>query len=268
VTRTADPYAVLGVSYAASRQPDPRIAATIRAALGGARTVVNVGAGAGSYEPPDVRLTAVEPSAVMIGQRSLRAAPAVRAVAEQLPFPDDAFDAALAVLTVHHWRSASAGLAELRRVARAQVVLTWDPEITSRFWLLTDYLPQIPAHERGLACLDAVCAGLRAPGPAGASGGADVGEVSVQPVLVPADCTDGFLGAYWRRPEAYLRPQVRAAISSLSLIDQDEVRAAMRRLAADLASGRWQDRHADLLSRSELDLGYRIVRSPAGAPFR
>ena len=260
MTRTADPYAVLGVSYAASRQPDPRIAATIRAALGGARTVVNVGAGAGSYEPPDVRLTAVEPSAVMIGQRSLRAAPAVRAVAELLPFPDDAFDAALAVLTVHHWRNASAGLAELRRVARAQVVLTWDPEITSRFWLLTDYLPQIPAHERGLACLDAVCAGL-------GQGDAAV-ELTVHPVLVPADCTDGFLGAYWRRPEAYLRPQVRAAISSLSLIDQDEVRAAMRRLAADLASGRWQDRHADLLSRTELDLGYRIVRSPAGAPFR
>ena len=262
MTRTADPYAVLGVSYAASRQPDPRIAAMIRAALGGARTVVNVGAGAGSYEPQDVRLTAVEPSAVMIGQRPLRAAPAVRAVAEQLPFPDEAFDAALAVLTVHHWRSASAGLAELRRVARAQVVLTWDPEITSRFWLLTDYLPQVPAHERGLACLDAVCAGLRAAGP---SGGA---EVSVQPVLVPADCTDGFLGAYWRRPEAYLRPEVRAAISSLALIDQDEVRAAMRRLAADLASGRWQDRHGHLLSHDELDLGYRIVRSSAGAPSR
>jgi SAM-dependent methyltransferase len=265
VTRTADPYAVLGVSYAASRRPDPRIGAMIRAALGGARTVVNVGAGAGSYEPPDVRLTAVEPSAVMIGQRPRRAAPAVRAVAEQLPFPDDAFDAALAVLTVHHWRSASAGLAELRRVARAQVVLTWDPEITSRFWLLTDYLPQIPVHERGLACLDAVCAGLQADGPAGLGRG---GEVSVQPVLVPADCTDGFLGAYWRRPEAYLRPEVRAAISSLSLIDQDEVGAAMRRLRADLASGRWQDLYSDLLTRTELDLGYRLVvssKSPRSA---
>jgi SAM-dependent methyltransferase len=262
VTGTADPYAVLGVCYAASRQPDPRIAAMIRAALGGARTVVNVGAGTGSYEPGDVRLTAVEPSGVMVGQRPPRAAPAVRAVAEQLPFPDNAFDAALAVLTVHHWRSPSAGLAELRRVAPTQVVLTWDPEITSRFWLLTDYLPQIPALERGLACLDAVCAGLRTAGP-GASGGT---EVSVQPVLVPADCTDGFLGAYWRRPEAYLRPEVRAAISSLSLIDQDEVGAAMRMLGADLASGRWHDRHADLLSRTELDLGYRLVRSSAGAP--
>jgi len=257
-------YSTLAVDYANVRRPDPRIGAQLVAALGSARTVLNVGAGTGSYEPADVRLTAVEPSAVMIGQRPASAAPAVRAMAEQLPFPDDAFDAALAVLTVHHWRSASAGLAELRRVARTQVVFTWDPEITSRFWLLTDYLPQIPAHERGLACLDAVCSGLRAPGP-GASGDT---EVSVQPVLVPADCTDGFLGAYWRRPEAYLRPQVRAAISSLSLIDQDEVRAAMRRLAADLASGRWQDRHADLLTRTELDLGYRIVRSPAGAPFR
>ncbi len=257
--QTADPYAVLGVSYAASRQPDPRIAAIIRAALGSARTVVNVGAGAGSYEPPDVRLAAVEPSAVMVGQRPLRAAPGVRARAENLPFPDDAFDAALAVLTVHHWRSAAAGLAELRRVARCQVVLTWDPEITSRFWLLTDYLPQIPAHERGLACLDAVCAGL-------AHGDAAV-ELTVHPVLVPADCTDGFLGAYWRRPEAYLRPAVRAAISSLSLIDQDAVRAAMSRLAADLASGRWQARHGGLLTRGELDLGYRLVVAQQRSPL-
>jgi SAM-dependent methyltransferase len=244
-----DPYAVLGISYAARRQPDPRIAAVIRAALGPARTVVNVGAGAGSYEPPDVRLVAVEPSPVMVAQRPGHAAPAVRARAEQLPFPDDAFDAALAVLTVHHWRSAVGGLAELRRVSGRQVVLTWDPEVTSRFWLLTEYLPQIPALERGLACLDAVCAGLRPGG----------GKVSVHPVLVPADCTDGFLGAYWRRPEAYLQPAVRAAISSLSRIDQDEVRAAMARLAADLASGRWEDRHRDLTTRAELDLGYRLV---------
>lgn len=266
MTQAADPYAVLGASYAASRQPDPRIAAVIRAALGSARTVVNVGAGAGSYEPPDVRLAAVEPSAVMVGQRPLRAAPPVRALAENLPFPDDAFDAALAVLTVHHWRSAAAGLAELRRVARCQVVLTWDPEVTSRFWLLTDYLPQIPAHERGLACLDAVCAGLGQGDSPGRGAGDVAVELTVHPVLVPADCTDGFLGAYWRRPEAYLRPAIRAAISSLSLIDQDAVRAAMSRLAADLAIGRWQARHRGLLTRGELDLGYRLVVARQRSP--
>jgi Methyltransferase domain len=244
-----DPYAALGVAYAARRQPDPRIAALIHAALGDSRTVVNVGAGTGSYEPPDVGVVAVEPSPVMIGQRQRCAAPAVRALAEHLPFPARAFDAALAVLTVHHWCSAAAGLAEMRRVARMQVVLTWDPDVTSRFWLVTDYLPQILVHERGLACLDAVRAGLRA----------GTADVTVVPVLVPADCADGFLGAYWRRPGAYLRPAVRAAISSLSLLDQQVVGSAMTRLAADLSSGRWRERHGDLLARRELDLGYRLV---------
>jgi len=249
VTASTDPYSALGVSYTASRKPDPRIAARIRAALGDARTIVNVGAGAGSYEPAGLRVVAVEPSAVMVGQRPPGAAPAIRALAERLPFPDDAFDAALAVLTVHHWRSAAAGLAQLRRVARRQVVLTWDPQVTSRFWLVRDYLPQIAPHERGLACLDAVRAEL-------GRGGA---RVVVQPVPVPGDCADGFLGAYWRRPDAYLRAQARAGISSLSLLDQRAVRAAMRRLGADLASGRWYRRHGALLAMSELDLGYRLV---------
>lgn len=249
MTAATDPYAVLGVSYAARRQPDPRIAAHIRAALGGARTVLNVGAGTGSYEPRGPRIVAVEPSPVMIGQRPPRAAPAIRAMAESLPFPDDTFDAALAVLTVHHWRSAAAGLAELRRVAPRQVVLTWDPEVTSQFWLVTDYLPQIPRHERGLACLDTIRAGLARDG----------AEVRVHTVGVPGDCADGVLGAYWRRPDAYLTPGTRSAISSLSLIDQRVVQAAMDRLAADLAGGRWHERHGALLTRDELDLGYRLV---------
>jgi SAM-dependent methyltransferase len=249
MTAAGDPYAVLGTSYATRRRPDPRIASLIWAALGDARTVINVGAGTGSYEPPGLRVAAVEPSEVMIGQRPAAAAPVVRAAAEHLPFADQVFDAALAVLTVHHWASAAAGLAELCRVARRQVVLTWDPAVFAEFWLVRDYLPQIAEYERTLACLTVVGEEL-------ARGGA---ELAISPVPVPGDCADGFLGAYWRRPEAYLEPAVRAAMSGIALIDQDAVTAASRRLADDLASGRWHERNGRLLKRSEIDLGYRLV---------
>ena len=254
MTAVRDPYAGLGISYARQRRPDPRIAAQINAALGDARTVVNVGAGTGSYEPADRSVLAVEPSLVMLGQRPSRAAPAVRAPAESLPFPDRAFDVAMAVLTVHHWTSPAAGLAELRRVAGRQVVLTWDPVVTSQFWLVDDYLPEIAERERELACLSVVQAGLGAGGR----------EVHVQVVPVAGDCRDGVLGAYWRRPEAYLKPEIRAAMSGIALLDQQTVRAGLGRLAADLASGRWHERYGQLLGRDELDLGYRLV--VAGPP--
>jgi SAM-dependent methyltransferase len=249
MTLHSDPYAALGNRYAARRVPDPRISGLIAAELGGARTVLNVGAGTGSYEPTDQRVVAIEPSETMIRQRPAAAAPLVRGVAENLPFADQAFDAALAVLTVHHWASAPAGLAEMRRVARRQMVLTWDPEIFAGFWLVRDYLPQIAAHERTLACLAVVKREL-------ARGGQ---EMVTREVLVPGDCTDGFLGAYWRRPHAYLAPGIRASMSGIAQLDQDAVTAAIRQLAADLASGRWHDRHGHLLERTELDLGYRLV---------
>jgi SAM-dependent methyltransferase len=249
MTTATDPYAVLGSSYASRRQPDPRIARLIRAALGDARTVINVGAGTGSYEPADLRVTAVEPSPVMIAQRPAGAAPVLRGTAEDVPFADRSFDAALAVLTVHHWRDPAAGLAELRRVAGRQVVLTWDPAVFARFWLVQDYLPQIAEHERGLATLDVIAAGLACDGR----------PVTIRPVLVPADCADGFLGAYWRQPEAYLDPAVRAAMSGIALLDQHAVAAGIGRLAADLAAGRWHRRHGQLLTRADLDLGYRLV---------
>lgn len=249
MTAAGDPYAVLGNAYAIRRRPDPRIAGLISAALGDARTVVNVGAGAGSYEPGDRRVAAVEPSPVMIRQRPAAAAPAVQGRAESLPFADQSFDAALAVLTVHHWASAPAGLAELRRVAGRQLVLTWDQEIFAGFWLVRDYLPEIAEHEKPLACLAVVRAEL-------ARGRR---EVTTRDVPVPADCTDGFLGAYWRRPQAYLDPAIRASMSGLALLDAGAVTAASRRLAADLASGRWHARHGHLLGRPELDLGYRLV---------
>jgi SAM-dependent methyltransferase len=194
-------------------------------------------------------VVAVEPSLGMIAQRPATAAPVVRAAAERLPFADGSFEAALASLTVHHWTDAAAGLAELRRVAPArQVVLTWDPDVTERrFWFARDYLPESLARERdlGLAAVDTVAAALS--------------PVRVEVVPVPWDCTDGFYGAYWRRPEAYLLPVVRGAISALALLDEDVVDRAVRRLASDLSTGRWQDRYADLLALDELDLGYRLV---------
>lgn len=240
-----DPYRTFGRGYAEVRRPDPRIARQLHAALGDAATVVNVGAGAGSYEPANLQVLAVEPSVTMLRQRGPDAAPAVRATAEALPCGDDRFDVALALLTVHHWRDPVAGLAELRRVARRQVVLTWDVEVMARYWLVADYLPEITARERRLATVDTVLDVF------------DGAEVRV--VEVPWDCTDGFLAAYWRRPAAYLDDGVRAGMSGVAALPDSVVRPAMARLAEDLRTGAWQRRHGDLLSRESLDVGYRLV---------
>lgn len=226
------------------RRPEPRIAARIAAALGDARSVVNVGAGAGSYEPEDREVVAVEPSGEMVRQRAAEAAPAVRGRAEQLPFRDRAFDAAMAVLTIHHWTDVARGLAEIRRVARERVViLTWDPEHPG-FWLVRDYFPEIHEFDRRtFPSLETLRAAF--------------GPIEVRPVPVPADCVDGFLGAYWRRPEAYLDEGARGAISSFPRLNNVEARIA--RLRAHLADGTWHARNADLLALDELDIGYRLV---------
>lgn len=238
---------MIGNGYAAARRPDARVEALIRAGLGDAGSVLNVGAGAGAYEPPDLSVVAVEPSPVMLAQRPAGAAPAVRGVAEALPFRDGRFDATTAIFTVHHWADPARGLAELRRVARRQVVLTWDPELTVRsFWFGRDYLPEAQERERGLPTVDAVVAGL-GPG------------ARVVAVPVPHDCTDGFFAAYWRRPQAYLDPAVRAGMSATALLEPAVVDAAVARLRADLADGTWQQRYGDLLAETELDVGYRLV---------
>ncbi len=218
------------------------------AAVGEAGTVLDVGSGAGSYEPVGPIVVAVEPSTVMIAQRSPAAAPVVRAVAEALPVADGAVDVATAILTHHHWSDPARGFAELRRVSRRQVVLTWDPASTAGFWLVRDYLPEVLEHEFGLATLDAA---VRALGPG----------ATVRPVPVPHDCVDGFLASYWRRPHAYLDPAVRAGMSGLALLDQLVVDRAMGRLEADLDDGTWASNNADLADRSDLDCGYRLVVS-------
>jgi SAM-dependent methyltransferase len=241
-------YNQIGVSYSATRRPDPRVGALIRAALGDARSVINVGAGSGSgsYEPAETVL-AVEPSPVMIGQRQAGVAPVVQARAEALPVADKAADAAMALLTVHHWSDLEAGVAELRRVARRRiVVLTWDQEVTREFWLLREYLPEAAAFDDARAMPVDRLARL-------------LGGARIEPVLVPHDCVDGFGVAYWRRPEAYLDPVVRAGMSILAQPGDSMLRPGLDRLAADLASGRWQQRHADLLQLNEFDGGYRLL---------
>lgn len=235
-------YDTIGLNYADLRRPDPRIAALIECALGGAETVLNVGAGTGSYEPSGRRVTALEPSATMIAQRPVGAAPAIQGHAEALPFPDDSFDAAMAVLTVHHWSDQPQGLRELRRVARGPVaVLTFDP--LARPWL-TDYLPE-------LAVLD------EAQMPAIGDYARHLGPVDIQPVPVPRDCSDGFLYAYWARPAAYLDPRIRTGSSSFWKLPAAQ--AGLARLERDLASGAWHERHGHLLEQDALDVGYRLI---------
>ena len=237
-------YDTIGLDYARLRHPDLRIAAVIRAALGPATTVLNVGAGAGSYEPSDAVVTAVEPSTEMIRQRpTTRPANVVQGAAEALPFADSTFDAAMAVLTVHHWRDPARGLAEMRRVTRGPVVLlTYDPAFRD-FWLF-DYFP-------GLVALD----DERMP-PISAYEGW-LGPVEITKVAIPHDCTDGFLCAYWRRPAAYLDARVRAGMSSFWALD--DITAGLERLCADLDSGAWARAHGDLLDIEARDCGYRLV---------
>lgn len=241
----ADRYDTIGRTYASRRREEPAWAHAISQALGGARRVINVGAGTGNYEPRDAIVLAVEPSSTMLAQRAADAAPAVRGVAEALPVPDDSFDAALAILTVHHWRDAHHGLRELARVARRQVVVTWDPAASSGYWLNRDYLPELFEHEAAISSLRDVL---------------DVLDVlEVRTMEVPRDCVDGFLGAQWATPQDYLDPAVRAAMSGLALLDQGVVNDAMARLARDLADGTWERRNAELATLASLDTGFRLV---------
>ena len=241
-------YDMIGVDYANLRKPDPRIAAQIVGALGNTRTVLNVGAGTGSYEPSGRQVTALEPSAEMIAQRGAGAAPAVQGQAESLPFADNSFDAAMGVLTIHHWTDQAKGLAEMRRVARDRVVLlTFDPAFRGAWQM--DYWPQLVAlDEAKMPPLDFYAKHL--------------GEVEILPVPIPHDCSDGFLYAYWRRPAAYLDPRIRKGSSSFWLLDS--LQDGFERLEADLASGAWECENATILGQDSYDAGYRLVTVRVG----
>ena len=248
-------YDTIGVDYAELRKPDARIAARIEAALGRAETVLNVGAGTGSYEPAGRRVTAVEPSIEMIRQRPASAGEAVQAGAEDLPFEDGSFDASMAVLTIHHWSDQAKGLAEMRRVTRGPIVILPSDPAFRGFWL-ADYIPE-------LAALD------EAQMPRMSDYRDWLGPVDVSTVPIPHDCRDGFLCAYWRRPAAYLDPRIRAAMSSFWALGEI-ASEGLGRLEQDLDSGAWERRYGGLLAREECDCGYRLVvargRGAEGAP--
>ena len=237
-------YDTIGVTYTVTRRTEPRIASQIWAALGDAQTVLNVGAGTGSYEPPGRNVTAVEPSAVMRAQRGADAAPCVDAVAESLPFEDQSFDAAMAVATIDHWQDPIAGLREMRRVARRVVVFTKDFSDPGVFWLDRDYLPE---H-----------ADLRVGRPPMAELVRSIGA-RVEPVLIPWDCADGFYEAYWRRPAAYLDEHVRCGMSIWARVGPDAEQCAVHSLHDDLASGRWAERNRDLAGLDAAELGLRLL---------
>ena len=238
-------YDSIGLNYADLRRPDARIARRIEDALGGARTVLNVGAGSGSYEPVSKQITAVEPSMEMTKQRPDSTVRVVQASAEDLPFDDNFFDASMASLTIHHWSDKEKGVSEMRRVTRDKIVfLTFDPTFRG-FWL-ADYFPALVTLDEGqMPELSAYENWL--------------GAVKVSAVPIPHDCTDGFLAGYWRRPAAYLDERVRAAMSSFWALG--DVSKELHKLETDLKDGSWQRRYADLLNLQELDCGYRIVET-------
>lgn len=239
-------YDRIGATYTTTRRADPRIAAAIGRAIGDARTIVNVGAGAGAYEPADLSVVAIEPSLQMIRQRPPGSKKVVQASAGALPFASASFDAALAVLTLHHWTDWRRGLDEMRRVARRIIIFTFDPEAAGSFWLTRKYFPEIAERDRQTCpSIDQIAAHL--------------GACQVEHVPVPHDCADGFLAAYWRRPEAYLNPTVRGGISGFALLDREAVERGVALLSRDLESGRWAEQFDYLRRLESLDVCYRLL---------
>jgi SAM-dependent methyltransferase len=236
-------YDNIGRTYSRYRESDPRIAGAIALALEGCASILNVGAGGGSYEPASKSVVALEPSRTMIAQRPQGAEPVVQGIAESLPFRDRRFDAVLGVLTVHHWTDKEKGFSECRRVARSRVVfLTIDFDTCARFWLF-DYFPELIVDRFIFPNIERYADSF--------------GSVELISVPIPADCRDGFLGAYWKRPRAYLDPLVRGSISTFSKIGN--IDANLRRLELDIESGAWQRRYSGLQDLTEVDLGYRLM---------
>lgn len=247
----ADRYDVIGAEYSRTRREDPRLAALIQAALGEARTIVNVGAGTGSYEPRDRYVLAIEPSAVMIAQRDPGLPPAITAGAYPLPLHEQSVDAAMAILTIHHWdEDQELGVREMRRVARGPVViLTFDPEVSARMWLMADYLPEVAELDRRIfPTPDTLARWLDA-------------DVSVHEVPIPRDTPDWTLGSFWAHPERVLDGEARNSTSGFARMPQDVVDRVVGAVERDLQDGTWDERHGHLRQLNEYDAGMRLLVS-------
>ncbi len=240
----AEIYNAIGKRYALGRRTDPNIAAQIHGKLSGAESVLNVGAGTGSYEPKHFKISAVEPSEAMINQRCKTTAPVIQSRAENLPFEDGSFSHCMTVLSMHHWEDRERAFSEIKRVTRKRfVAVTWDPD-SKPFWLTRDYFPEIFEIDRAIfPCLSEFHKSFE--------------QVTVSTLKIPADCIDGFLGAYWCRPEAYLDELVRANMSTFSKISK--LAEGLAQLRSDLEDGAWGSKNRDVLSSHFLDAGYRIV---------
>ena len=236
-------YNKIGKSYSEYRAPDPHIAGIINQSLGNAKRIINVGAGSGSYEPGHLNVTAVEPSSVMISQRPAHAAEAVQGRAEHLPFKDKTFDAAMAILTIHHWEDLDQGLSELKRVAKKVIIVTWDPSFEG-FWMTNDYFPEILSYDKGRFPAFGRIANL-------------MGAIKITNIPVPANCIDGFASAYWQRQEAILMKPVRDATSAFNKIP--DLNQKLARLKQDISSGIWAEKYGYLLNKNEMDLGFRLL---------
>ena len=236
-------YDKIAKQYQSFRKPDKRIASRISKHTKGTQKVINVGAGTGAYEPTHCDIIAIEPSQEMIAKRKVTPATIIQGVAENLPFDDNEFDVAMGILTIHHWSDIPQGLGEMLRVSKQKVVLlTWIDD-SPKFWL-EDYFPEMRVIDKALfPTLDELDQLM--------------GGISSEVVEVPSDCTDGFMCAYWKRPDAYLSAGVRAAISTFARMKN--VEAGLAQLSCDISSGKWYRKQEHLLSKDSLDLGYRLV---------
>lgn len=244
-------YDRIGINYSGTRQADPRISAQISSKLKGAKRIINIGAGTGSYEPDDMDLVAVEPSSEMIAQRSSKAHPVVKGFAEKLPFEKNSFSHAMTVLSMHHWENKDQAFREINRVVSERfVAVTWNPE-AEPFWLTRDYFPEIYEKDKKTF-------------PKKDELDKYFDDLEVSKLMIPEDCKDGFLAAFWKRPKAYLNDKVRKSISAFAKLN--DCSTGLQKLQSDLDNGVWMDKNRDILDASFLDVGYIVVSAKVKNP--